>query len=98
MRFLIKLVKASAVSQTYLLSNTHHKNHGLDDIINPDFEDDLDEDLYLLPTLIGSDGHSEGTPREEEHNFLNAMLSIKTVSLLGTVFGPLGLMSPDYHL
>jgi hypothetical protein len=51
-----------------------------------------------LPTLIGSDGHSEGTPREEEQKFLNAMLSIKTVSLLGTVFGPLGLMGPDYHL
>jgi hypothetical protein len=73
--FLIKLVKASAVLHNLFVDrHTVPKSWlSLEDLINPDFKDEVDEELYLLQTLIGS-GHSEGTHHEEVHNFLSAKL------------------------
>jgi hypothetical protein len=45
----------------------------IDDLINSDFEVEIDEELYLSTTLIGR-GCSEGTHHEEVHNFLSAKL------------------------
>ncbi len=75
MRFLIKLVKASAVLHNLFVDqHTVPKSWlSLDDLTNPDFEDEIDEELYLSPTLIGS-SRAEGTRREEVHNFLSAKL------------------------
>ncbi len=75
MRFLIKFVKASAV-----LHNLFEEQHtvpkswlSVDDLLNPDWEDDLDEDLFLSLSLPVH-GRSEANRREEVHNFLSAKL------------------------
>jgi hypothetical protein len=44
MRFLIKLVKASAVLNNLFVD---HRNISFDDILDPDFHGDLDEELYM---------------------------------------------------
>ncbi len=52
MRFVIKLVKASAVLHNlFVEQHTVLKSWlSMDDLIDADWEDDLDEDLYLTPT------------------------------------------------
>jgi hypothetical protein len=75
MRFLIKLVKASAVLHNLFVDqHTLPKSWlSLDDLINPDVEDDLDEEFYFLASLRAN-GSSDGTRRGEVHNFLSAKL------------------------
>jgi hypothetical protein len=75
MGFLIKLVRASGVLHNLFVN--HHKVPkswlSLDDLLDPDFDDDLDEQLYLSQNLSGT-ARSEGTCHEEVHNFLSAKL------------------------
>ena len=75
MRFLIKLVKASAVLHNLFVDqHTLPKSWlSLDDLINPDVGDDPDEEFYLSACLRAN-GNSDGTRREEVHNFLSAKL------------------------
>ena len=75
MRFLIKLVKASAVLHNLFVDqHTLPKSWlSLDDLIKPDVEDDLDEEFYLSACLQAN-ANSDGTRREEVHNFLSAKL------------------------
>jgi hypothetical protein len=75
MMFLIKLVKALAV-----LHNLFVEQHSVpkswlsvDYLINSDWDDDLDEDLFLSPSLPVS-SHSEAKRQEEVQNFLRAKL------------------------
>jgi hypothetical protein len=42
-------------------------------LIHPDFDEELDEEVYLSENLIHN-GRSEGTRNEEVHNFLSAKL------------------------
>ncbi len=62
MTFLIKLVKASAVLHNLFVDqHTLPKSWlSLDDLINPDIEDDLDEEFYLSACLQAT-GSSDGT-------------------------------------
>jgi len=75
MRFLIKLVKALAVLHNLFIG--HHlvpKSWlSLDDLIVHDIEDELDETCFLSSNLANR-GCSNGTRREEVHNFLDAKL------------------------
>jgi hypothetical protein len=75
MGFLIKLVRASGVLHNLFVN--HHKVPkswlSLDDLLDPDYDDDMDEQLYLSPNL-SKKARSEGTRREEVHNFLSAKL------------------------
>jgi hypothetical protein len=61
MRFLIKLVKASAVLHNLFVDQHKVPKSWLsfDDILDPDFDNDLDKELYLSENLSCS-AHSEG--------------------------------------
>jgi hypothetical protein len=76
MGFLIKLVRASGVLHNLFVN--HHKVPkswlSLDDLLDPDFDDDLDEELYLSENLRCISAPSEGTHPEEVQNFLSAKL------------------------
>jgi hypothetical protein len=73
--FLIKLVKASAIIHNlFVQQHTVPKSWlSLDDLIDADWEGDLDADLYLSPTVTMSN-LSDAARREEVHNFLSAKL------------------------
>ena len=73
--FLIKLVKASAIIHNlFVQQHTIPKSWlSLDDLIDADWEGDLDADLYLSPTVTMSN-LSDAARREEVHNFLSAKL------------------------
>jgi hypothetical protein len=43
----------------------------MDDLIGPDFGDEVNSDEFLSENLTG---HPEGTHHEEVHNFLSALL------------------------
>jgi hypothetical protein len=43
----------------------------MDDLISPDFYDEVDSDEFLSENWTG---HPEGTHCEEVHNFLSALL------------------------
>ncbi len=72
MRHLIGLVKASAVLHNLFVgSHTVPKSWlSLEELIIPDFDDELDSDEYLSSMT----GQPEGTCCEEIHNFLSALL------------------------
>ena len=75
MKELIRFVKASAV-----LHNLFVRKHAvpkswlsMEDLMEPDFDDDLDENLYLSHRL--DERHAkDATRREEVHNYLSAKL------------------------
>ncbi len=72
-RHLIRLVKASAVLHNLFVGShpVPKSRLTMDDVIHPDFDDDLKPNEFLSSNLTG---HPEGTHREEVHNFLSALL------------------------
>jgi len=75
MKELIRFVKASAV-----LHNLFVRKHAvpkswlsMEDLMEPDFDDDLDENLYLSHRLDERRAN-DSTRREEVHNYLSAKL------------------------
>ena len=75
MKEVINFVKASAV-----LHNLFVRKHAvpkswlsMDDLVEPDFDDDLDENLYLSHRVEEMRAN-DATRREEVHNYLSAKL------------------------
>jgi hypothetical protein len=75
MKELIRFVKASAVLHNLFV----HKHAvpkswlSMEDLMEPDFDDDLDENLYLSHRLDERRAN-DSTRREEVHNYLSAKL------------------------
>ncbi len=73
MRHLIRLVKASVVLHNLFVALHQVPKSWLtmDDLISPEFYDELKSDEFLSLDLTGC---PEGTRCEEVHNFLSALL------------------------
>ncbi len=76
MKQLIRLVKAAAVLHNLLvgLHEVPKSWFGQDDLVEPDRVVQLDEEIYLSPSLALQEGNGDVTRRYEVHNFLSAKL------------------------